>query len=58
MVPKLKRQWKKLVNLVEREPETRSVRVLAINELPDIYPTVDVWHKRKNLCQGYVDGGA
>ena len=58
MVPKLKRQWKKLVNPMEREPKTRSVRVLAIHELPDICPIVDVWHKRKTLGQGYVDGGA
>ena len=58
MVPKLKRQWKKLVNPMEREPETGSVRVLAIHELPDICPIVDVWHKHKSLGQGYVDGGA
>ncbi|MCO5601602.1 hypothetical protein L7F22_055725 [Adiantum nelumboides] len=31
---------------------------LTIDELPDICPIVDVWHKRKNLGQGYVDGGA
>ena len=35
MVPNLKRQWKKLVNLVEREPGIRFVRVLAINKLPN-----------------------
>ena len=58
MVPKLKRQWKKLVNPMEREPEMGSIRVLAIHELPDICPIVDVWHKRKSLGQGYVDGGA
>ena len=58
MVPKLKRQWKKLVSLREREPDRGSMRVLAIDELPDICPTVDVWHKRKNIGQGYVDGGA
>ena len=43
---------------MEREPEMGSVRVLAIHELPDICPIVDVWHKRKSLGQGYVDGGA
>ena len=58
VVPKLKRKWKKIVNPVEREPRTGSLRVLAINELPDISPTMDVWYKRKNLGQGYVDGGA
>ena len=58
MVPKLKRQWKKLVNPMEREPEKGSVKVLAIDEISDICPVVDVWHKKKNLGQGYVDGGA
>ena len=58
MVPKLKRQWKKLVSPMEKEPEKGSVKVLAMDELPDICPIVDVWHKRKNLGQGYVDGGA
>lgn len=58
MAPKLKRQWKKLVSPKEREPDRGSVRVLAIDELPDICPTMDVWHKRKNIGQGYVDGGA
>ena len=58
MVPKLKRQWKNLVNPLEKEPDRRSVRVLAIsNKLPDICPLVNVWHKRKNLGEGYVDGG-
>ena len=32
--------------------------MLAIDEVSDICPIVDVWHKRKNLGQGYVDGGA
>ena len=58
MVPKLKHQWKKLVSPMEKEPEKGSVKVLAMDELPDICPIVDVWHKRKNLRQGYVDGGA
>lgn len=58
MVPKLKRQWKKLVNPKEREPEKNSVKVLSVEEVSDICPIVDVWHKRKNLGQGYVDGGA
>ena len=58
MVPKRKRQWKKLVNPLEKEPDRGPVRVLAISELPDICPLVNVWHKRKNLGEGYVDGGA
>ncbi|WP_219823825.1 hypothetical protein, partial [Enterobacter cloacae complex sp. CH23B] len=47
-----------MVNPMEKEPERGSVKVLAMDELPDICPIVDVWHKRKNLGQGYVDGGA
>ncbi|RYA73815.1 hypothetical protein DD595_24815, partial [Enterobacter cloacae complex sp. 4DZ3-17B2] len=58
MVPKLKRQWKRMVNPMEKELERGSVKVLAMDELPDICPIVDVWHKSKNLGQGYVDGGA
>ena len=58
MVPKLKRQWKRMVNPMEKEPKRGSVKVLAMDELPDICPIVDVWHRRKNLGQGYVDGGA
>ena len=34
MVPKLKRQWKTLVNPLEKEPDRGSMRVLAISELP------------------------
>ena len=49
MVPKLKRQWKRLVSPVEKEQQNGSVEVLSIDELSDICPVVDVWHKRKNL---------
>ena len=49
MVPKLKRQWKKLVSPMEKEPKRGLVKVLAMDELPDIFSIVDVWHKRKNL---------
>lgn len=35
-----------------------SVKVLAIDEISDICPVVDVWHKKMNLVQGYVDEGA
>ena len=58
MVPRLKRQWRKLVNPSEKEPDRGSVRVLAIDEVSNICTIVDVWHKRKNLGQSYVDGGA
>ena len=59
MVPKLNRQWKKLVSPTEKEPERGSVKVLSIDELLDICPVVvNVWHKQKNLGEGYVDGGA
>ena len=36
MVPKLKRQWKKLVSPMEKEPETGSIKVLAMDELLDM----------------------
>ena len=49
MVPKLKRQWKKLVSPMEKELERWSIKVLAMDELLDICPIVDIWHKRKNL---------
>ena len=49
MVPKLKHQWKKLVSPMEKEVEKGSIKVLAMDELPDICPIIDVWHKRKNL---------
>ena len=49
MVPKLKRQWKKLVSPTKKEPKRGSVKVLSIDELPDICPVVNVWHKQKNL---------
>ena len=43
---------------MEREHERGSVKVLSIEEVADICPVVNVWHKRKNLGEGYVDGGA
>ncbi|MCO5586952.1 hypothetical protein L7F22_040897 [Adiantum nelumboides] len=49
IVPKLKQQWKRMVHPKEKEPERGSVKVLAMDELPDIFPIVDVWHKRKNV---------
>ena len=49
MVPKLKHQWKKLVNRVEREFEEGSVKVMAIEKLSDICPLVDVWHKGQSV---------
>ena len=58
MVPRLKCQWIKLVNPLEKKPDRGSVRVLAIIKLPNICTLVDIWHKRKNLTKGYGDGGA
>ena len=58
MVPRLNCQWRKLVNPLEKEPDRDSVRVLAIDEVSNIFLIIDVWHKRKNLGRGYVDGGA
>ena len=43
---------------MEKEPEKGVVRVLGKDKFSDIFPIVDVWHKRKNLGQGYVDSGA
>ena len=58
MVPKLKHQWKKLVNPLDKEPKKELLRMFTISELPNIFPLVDVWHKRKNLKERYVDGSA
>ncbi|MCO5571326.1 hypothetical protein L7F22_025064 [Adiantum nelumboides] len=44
---RLKSQWKRMVNPMKNEPTKGSVRVLSLNELPDICPTIDAWHKRK-----------
>lgn len=58
LVPKLKKQWKSLVNPLEKEPRRGSVRVLSLEELSDINPVVEVWHKGRSLGKAYVDGGA
>ena len=42
----------------EKGTEKMSMQVSKIEELLDVCPIVDVWHKRKLLGQGYVDGGA
>ena len=46
------------MNPTERERQKGSVRVLNIEELPDICPIVEAWHKDKSLGEAYVDGGA
>ena len=57
MVPKLKRQWKSLVNPIEKEPKRGLVRVLSLEELPaGICPMVDAWHKGVGLGEAYIDG--
>ncbi|MCO5563836.1 hypothetical protein L7F22_017485 [Adiantum nelumboides] len=58
MCPRLKRQWKRMVNPMKNEPTKESVRVLSLNELPNICPTIDAWHKRKCIGEAYIDGGA
>ncbi|MCO5581668.1 hypothetical protein L7F22_035557 [Adiantum nelumboides] len=58
MCPRLKRQWKRMVNPMKNEPTKRSVRVLSLNELPHICPTIDAWHKQKCIGEAYIDGGA
>ena len=42
LVSKLKCQWKKLVNPMEKEPKRRLVRVLSIDEVSDMWLVVDV----------------
>ena len=46
------------MNPTEREHQKGSVRVLNIEELLDICPIVEAWHKGKSLGEAYVDGGA
>ena len=58
MVPKMKRQWKAMVNPSEREPHRGSLRLMSLQELPDICPTVEAWHKGKSIGEAYIDGGA
>ncbi|MCO5563073.1 hypothetical protein L7F22_016709 [Adiantum nelumboides] len=58
MCPRLKRQWKRMVNPMKNEPTKGSVRVLSLNELPNICPTIDAWHKWKCIGEAYIDGGA
>ena len=58
LCPKLKRQWKHAVNPSKKEPSRGSVRVLSMDDLQDINPVVDAWHKRQNIGEAYIDGGA
>ena len=58
MVPKLKSQWKSLVNPIEKEPKRGHVRVLALEELPNICRVVNAWHKGVGMGEAYIDGGA
>ncbi|MCO5584610.1 hypothetical protein L7F22_038541 [Adiantum nelumboides] len=58
MCPRLKRQWKRMVNPMKNEPTKKSVRVLSLNKIPDICPTIDAWHKRKCIGEAYIDGRA
>ncbi|MCO5587559.1 hypothetical protein L7F22_041509 [Adiantum nelumboides] len=58
MCPRLKRQWKRMVNPMKNEPTKGSVRVLSLNKLPNICPTIDSWHKWKCIGETYIDGGA
>ena len=58
IVPKMRRQWKSLVNPTEKEPKNGLVRLMSLQELPDICLTVEAWHKGKNMGEAYMDGGA
>ena len=42
---------------MDREPKRGLVKVLAIDELPNICPIVDVWHKGQNLGKSYGNSG-
>ena len=58
IAPKMKRKWKALVNPIEKEPKRGFVKILSMSELPDICPTIEAWHKGRNLGEAYIDGGA
>ena len=62
LIPKMKRQWKQLVNPMEKDPKRGSVRIMLMEELPDICPLAEAWYKAwykgKHIGQDYVDGGA
>lgn len=47
-----------MVSPKKEEPKRGVVKAMSMDELPYIFLVVDVWHRRKNLGQGYVDGGA
>lgn len=57
MAPKLKKQWKSLVNPTNKEPKRGSVKVLSLIELAEICHVAHAWHKGKVLGEAYIDGG-
>ena len=58
LVPKMKPQWKSLVNPTEKEPKRGSVPLMSLQKLPDICLTVEAWYMEKNMEEAYIDGGA
>ena len=49
LITKMKRQWKQLVNPTEKEPKRGSVRIMLMEELPDICPLAEAWYKVKHI---------
>ena len=58
MVPKMKWQWKILVNPLENEPKRGLVCFVSFQELPNFYPIVEAWHMGKNMGEAYIDSAA
>lgn len=58
MALKLKKQWRSLVNPINKEPKRGSVKVLSLTKLADICPIAHAWHKGKVLGEAYIDGEA
>ena len=56
--PRMKRQWKSLVNSIEKKPKKGSMKIMLMSELLDICPIVEAWHKGKCLGEAYIGGGA
>lgn len=54
----MKRKWKSLVNLIEKEPRRGFVKIKLMSKLPDIFPTVEAWRKGRSSREAYIDGDA
>ena len=58
MIPRMKRQWKSFMNPIENKPKQGLVRLILLHKLPYIFPTVDAWHKGKNLREANINWGS